>query len=417
MITKSTFYYKTKLSSLFKNIHITKRSIHATCWSTLSYSQGTYVTMPLKVTITKRFGGTEKFTKCVGEKCKEALQALTTVNPNNTSTTSPAPTAPVKNDYSPNTTLPLKNLIKVEEAPTSVPSISQTTSQDVLQDDVKRMVRDSYNTNNDCSQPSFQDTIKDYMEKNSLVSENTPANRDVVVGEVNRILTSKNQTMANPTVQEEHQTSPSSGGRVSLPQSNSGISGTQSSRSRTTLNTENSQSVPHTTTRGYASVHGGKYKFPPDPIIASNDSLPKAEGDQSGYHKVVVVSVCNKPECATTNCATETNLNTGDTQPNPCGEPKEYHQRPPEDHEYIVHELGGTLTHTVPTNMTGVRIDNSVDMKGDGTHQDLAVEKGTRPIDPDKFKQNEDLTLYLQTDSHTNVILNNMPPDSVLNEK
>jgi hypothetical protein len=209
----------------------------------------------------------------------------------------------------------------------------------------------------------------------------------------------------------------STGGHGSFSQSNSGMLGTQSPSTRTVLTPDNISSVPHTQVRDYASVHGGKYKFPPDPIIVSNDSLPQANGDQSGYHKVAVVSVCSNPECATTNCATETNLETGDTQPNPCGEPKEYHQKPPENHEYIVHELSGTLTHTVPSNMTSVRVDDFVDIKGNSTHQDLAVEKGTIPIDPDNFKQNEALTEYLQTDPRTNVVLNNMPPDSVLNEK
>jgi hypothetical protein len=168
--------------------------------------------------------------------------------------------------------------------------------------------------------------------------------------------------------------------------------------------------------RGMASVHGGQYNFPADPVVASNDAMPVQQGDHSGYHQVVAVAVCSKKGCKDQNCATETNLSTGDNQPNPCGESVQYHQKPIEEHLTIVHELAGILTHKTPPTMSGIIVDSQKDTSNKNKPQELGMDPGTTPIDPTEFRENSGTSIYLQDDGRTQIIIKAMSSDSVLNQ-
>jgi hypothetical protein len=180
-----------------------------------------------------------------------------------------------------------------------------------------------------------------------------------------------------------------------------------------------SKSVLSTTTspsRGMASMHVGKFRpnrAPrlKDPVTVSNDTTPPIMGDQSGEHKVVVAAVCSKQGCATTNCA------TGTAKTNPCGEPAEYHQKPIEEHPFIVHEYVGTFTHHKPPHLEVQEVDPIVDCSGDARSQSITKEVGLTPVNPTAFHEKQDKTLYAQNDDRTEALIKAMPVDSILNQK
>jgi hypothetical protein len=90
MLTRLTFYNKKIHLTLFKDIHILQRSIHVARWHSFCHHQSTHITVPQRLIIIKRFmfkKTVDKGKQCMGDSCKEALQAMTTVNPNQPATT------------------------------------------------------------------------------------------------------------------------------------------------------------------------------------------------------------------------------------------------------------------------------------------------------------------------------------------
>lgn len=189
------------------------------------------------------------------------------------------------------------------------------------------------------------------------------------------------------------------------------------------VNAATKQSADHSvfiSKRSYAAAHGGTLKIPQNPTIpkiktgqptASSDSTEPISSDTTGKHKVGVLSVCNKRECKTTNCA------EGTEETNPCKVSGEMHQQPIAENilpKNIVHELNGAITHKIPKGSEGSYLSPD-DFNGKPEPQYIMKEKGVVPINPQDFKESEKLTLYLQGDSITKRMADNAANDSVLN--
>lgn len=181
----------------------------------------------------------------------------------------------------------------------------------------------------------------------------------------------------------------------------------------TKLSSSNTASQP---VRSCASLSAGTFS-PASDIVTDpvTDAGTPIQGDLSGVHKNVVTTLCEKPECAKTNCADSTK-----SEPNPCGVDPSVHQGP------LAHlvgsnfsqEFAATLTHNVPSSMTPVVIDVNNDYKG--THpkgQSAAVEKHTTTLsdnDVKGFQEHAQAKQFVQTNAHTAALVNGMPSDSNL---
>jgi len=170
--------------------------------------------------------------------------------------------------------------------------------------------------------------------------------------------------------------------------------------------------------RTMTSVHVGNYKKPHNisKVCASHDKPTPINSDIHGGHKIAAVVSCSSAECKDYNCAVTSE------EINPCKIPPEIHQGPMKEfvpqREDLVIEAAGALTHKIPSNKPGVP-SCTEDFHHNKTNgpQLLVTETGVIPIDPSQFKENQETTRYIQDSSITEIVINNLSPESVLQVK
>lgn len=107
-----------------------------------------------------------------------------------------------------------------------------------------------------------------------------------------------------------------------------------------------------------------------------------------------------------------TQLSTGQSRPNLCGETTQYHQQAPAPHPNITYEVAGNTTSKIPSNKNGITIDTQVQMNGAKKPQELVTEQNTVLISATAIKGDSKATAYLQRDDRTEAVLKAMASDS-----
>jgi hypothetical protein len=414
------------------------RSLMTLCKDYSLNAKRTHLTTSQAIFIPARFVGEKPVATCIGKACEPFVARARNSSAPTSAVTTTAPSTEVSNaaaELMGNPKLPNARLPSVDITPSEVPNVPAHTvvPSNVVNDAINNMAPaikhgkveskmpySSIETKEDSSvnDPSLTQQYElskltterqptpciDKLLKVEKPQKNVEANSTTGKAPENNVNIPNTETTPMPTGFSGNSTS----------SAGTGLFGNNNTITRTPLNVENTKLVPHTDIRGMAAYHGGTYAFPPDRVMASNDNLPVAQGDHSGYHDVAVVTGCPKPGCVDQNCATETQLSTGTHQPNPCGESAEYHQEPIKEHPLLVHEVAGIITSKTPANMVCVPVD-TVNIAGKNKSQEVAVEAGTMPVDPAEFTENPKATAYLQNDKRTETLLNNLPPDSSLN--
>lgn len=95
------------------------------------------------------------------------------------------------------------------------------------------------------------------------------------------------------------------------------------------------------------------------------------------------------------------------------GDVSGYHQTPIQDHSLIENTFISTATHKIPPHMNGVTIDNQTDIKGTFSSQKIALEDSPTKIKASDFNENASVTTYLQENTRTKIILNNLPANTI----
>jgi len=243
---------------------------------------------------------------------------------------------------------------------------------------------------NATNKPPVQATATTFPSNVNKVEEELEANRKLPTG----IDFSNNATDQTSTR-----------GYGSSSQNNSGPLGTHNPNHRTTLNTENSRSVPHTTTRGYASVHGGKYTEPlPKVVPTLKPTLQEETHTETSVHKVIGIVRCKSNDCLKVDCA--------NNETNPCDIPPETHQKEFSQEELDKHKLvlqsAGNTTTSNSTKLPDkqvIVIDPYINYSDQKKPQHGVIEQATVPLDAAKYSEEARITYYFQNPDRSAKIL------------
>lgn len=152
--------------------------------------------------------------------------------------------------------------------------------------------------------------------------------------------------------------------------------------------------------KNYATLQAGSLSKPVEktqPSVSSPTGTHTVGSDQTGFHKRVILTVCNQAECPIQNCSVNDSLST-------------------EQQKIITTEDIGVLTHKVPSSLPGYQISN-IDYNGKPKPQYFLHEKAVLPQGNRAFVPDAKATELVQEENAFKQIISNLSPDSVYSLK
>jgi hypothetical protein len=130
--------------------------------------------------------------------------------------------------------------------------------------------------------------------------------------------------------------------------------------------------------------------------------LPVTVLDDSGKHKIVTETTCNKPGCLSINCADKQNTDK-------CLNESNKHQQntviTPSNIQFETRAVGN-LTSKIPFNKPGCIVSFDTNYKGDAKAQEMVIEPNPPIINPGDLKTDKLVTTYVQEPKHHEFIIN-----------
>lgn len=162
------------------------------------------------------------------------------------------------------------------------------------------------------------------------------------------------------------------------------------------VNSHSYSKLSPVSSRKYVTLQAGSVSKPVEktqPSVSSPTGIQTVDSDQTGLHKRVILTVCNRPVCPIQNCSiTECPITNTP--------------------EITTPEDIGVLTHKVPPFLSGDKVSDT-DFNGKAQPQYFVSETAVLPQGNRSFKPHEKATEFVQEDAVFKKIMEKVSEDSV----